>query len=332
MSLVKRFESIDELKGISIIMVVALHVAGVFGINQIFPLASAVDIFLIESGFSLMVALSVQPVREFIVKRLIRLVPAYWIAIIVFTAFVALMGRFTSIPSIILHVFGLQGFGPEKYLLDISPAWWYVTLILMCYGIFLALRKKAHDIPLMLFWCGVTTAVLTLLYSSTGNEQAMSVFPERIASFFVGMVAGAIYVNPGMVIHRLGSKLYRVALLAGIGGGLLGYAIGEGVSYYRFIAAAAIIVIWTLFVRKIVPRFVLASLVWIGLISYEIYLVFQPMVQDYARPLVWMVFGIANPSNTVLALWTTIAFILMVLTAWVLNKTSKVIVRKFRLW
>lgn len=102
---VQRLDYIDALRGFAILGVFATHVATVSGIEGT-PLsgimhlgAFGVQLFFMVSGFTIFLTFfrshgrEHAPVRNFLIRRLFRIVPVYWAGILVYTAAFGLDSR-----------------------------------------------------------------------------------------------------------------------------------------------------------------------------------------------------------------------------------------------
>lgn len=122
----ERINELDAFRGIAVIAVVLYHYTTryqelfsttyqhVFN----FPLGLyGVQLFFIISGLAIYMTLSnSNTISDFIVKRIIRLYPAYIIAVILtfsLTHVYQLKGRMTSITDGLLNLTMLQGFMPD---------------------------------------------------------------------------------------------------------------------------------------------------------------------------------------------------------------------------
>ncbi|KQB77858.1 hypothetical protein AK964_13115 [Clostridium butyricum] len=132
-----------ELKGFAILIIIYLHVSGLFQLPNYFHGEFGVDIFVILSGFGLTLSYlhkNTKPI-EFLKKRLFRLLPSYWIVLI----FIFFMNKYVMKISIdfkdyIIHFLGIHSLF-EKSFYTISPQFWYMTLILTLYILFYLLQN-----------------------------------------------------------------------------------------------------------------------------------------------------------------------------------------------
>jgi peptidoglycan/LPS O-acetylase OafA/YrhL len=164
-----------------------------------------VHLFLVASGFGLTWSLARRSLaadldlRQFLRRRLWRVFPIYWAAHFFFLLFQALVGQFVDQPRIslldgrfYLSLAALR-FLPETFFY-ISPAWWYVWLILQLYMVFPALWAWLRRKGLRHFWIGtiaitlVSRFVLLIIVGSNREIWSMGIFfVTRLFEFTFGM-------------------------------------------------------------------------------------------------------------------------------------------------
>ena len=78
-----RLPVLDELKGLAILLVVLYHAGGVLVWQNLLHGDLGVDIFVILSGIGLTLSArtATEPTVTFMRRRLVRIMPAYWIAL-----------------------------------------------------------------------------------------------------------------------------------------------------------------------------------------------------------------------------------------------------------
>ena len=276
----KRFVVVDELKGLAIFLVVAYHLlVGVLLVGNFFHGEVGVDIFLIVSGFLLVISNIETPAKKFLQDRFWRIYPAYWIAIVFFLFAEYAVSNIVWVKStVISHLIGIHGFMLSTYPIDINQSWWFISAIVLCYLIFLAIRKRLNDTSLMIFICAALVGVMYVIYSSLGatGSTAIQGIAFRIPSFFIGLLAGQYL--------KTGEMEIKFDVLSVLGFGILGYLVLVSLftltlGFYQLIAVAYIGA-W-FFVRKVLPAKFLSFVAFLGLISYEIYLFHQPLIQNF---------------------------------------------------
>jgi peptidoglycan/LPS O-acetylase OafA/YrhL len=275
----QRIAAIDELKGLAIVLIMLYHCGAVLGYSNDIHGEIGVDIFLILSGFTLAVNSAAIPLREFFLRRFLRIYPSYWLAL----GFCVWMlhhfyGQSRSWDTIIQHAIGVHGFSRLAYFADISDPFWFISLILAAYLVFACIRSRLDDLSLVFAVAGFLTLIATVVYQDNGHAGGMISLAVRIPSFFAGVIAGRLL--------GVGTGEIRFNLLLGLG--LVSFYY---LTFYRGIAcnytlpAIGIVLTWIGLRQHMVKaaegRFILSSLSFLGLISYEIYLFHQPFVRDY---------------------------------------------------
>lgn len=272
--------TIERLRGFALVLVLIYHGGGIFGGGYWFHGEIGVDIFLLLSGFGLALNCVDQPLGWFLRRRFLRIFPAYWAAL---ALFVGLDDHFfadhRSWPDLVLHVLGLQGFGREIWFMSINDSFWFITLVILCYILFVALRKHLEDLALLVAVCSLVTAALALAYDFTGNGAAAGHLPLRIPDFFLGLILGRLASGGALVLRPTGLLVAATLLLAylGFNYGVHGYYLLPAVAY---VAAFLWLQPWGL--RSGAGRAALRGLGFLGTYSYEIYLLHQPLMRSFS--------------------------------------------------
>lgn len=158
-------------------------------------------IFLVISGFGLTWALVSRSRgagidrRAFYMRRFLRLFPLYWVGHLFFLAFNNLVGwrPFSLLdPRFGLSLIGLR-FLPGVFHF-ISPAWWFIVLIMQLYAVFPFLWAALQRLGLRRFWIGavlITVASRGLGFFLLPVDREMwsrgLIFTSRLAEFALGM-------------------------------------------------------------------------------------------------------------------------------------------------
>ncbi len=149
----KRLLELDAMRGIACLLVVVFH----FNVNQ--PRGwnwlnlgvAGVDFFFIISGFVIFYSLSRNNnAFDFIISRFSRLFPAYWVAVCATSALVVLNGGTIPLRDFLINLTMLQGYvGVE----DIDGAYWTLGIELFFYGLALLpfVFKVTHRIELFIW-------------------------------------------------------------------------------------------------------------------------------------------------------------------------------------
>jgi peptidoglycan/LPS O-acetylase OafA/YrhL len=297
-----RWREIDELKGFAMLLVILYHAGGVLGWGNWLHGEVGVDIFLIVSGFTLARNSRDLPFKDFLGRRLLRIFPAYWLAL---GSFLFLGAHFFnsqySVANIVVHVLGLQGFalGQGDFFSAINDSFWFISLILLMYVVFLGIRNHLADLGRVIGTGLLLTAAACWAYLAAGHSGGLSQLAMRIPSFFIGLVAAQL---SGAEESEL--KFSPLLATGAIALTYLGWTRGI-IPFYALAGPAMVsgfLVIRRSLCRHPDGRFLLAGLALMGMYSYEIFLFHQPLIRDYNRVFWSRCFGIIDPSPLQLAL------------------------------
>ena len=88
------------------------------------------DLFLILSGFTLAAYSAAIPMREFVLRRFLRIYPSYWLALLLFGYLDAhYLGGPRPWESVWQHIIGIHGFSRREYFSDFSDSFWFISMI-----------------------------------------------------------------------------------------------------------------------------------------------------------------------------------------------------------
>jgi len=293
-------EAIDELRGLAIILVILYHSGGVLGWPNYLHGEVGVDIFLLVSGFTLAVSSSDLSLGTFVSRRLLRIYPAYWLALatILWTHRI-LFGSHYSFDDIAEHAIGIHGFSRLAYFSDINDSFWFISMILAAYVVFALVRRRLDDLSLLVGLCGLLTNAAVVGYQHFGHTGGLISLAARIPSFFFGLIAGRLL--------SAGTAELRVNLCL-----TLGLASTYYMTFFRNMActytlpAIGLALAWLALRRGLgrfsLGRWVLRPVALLGVVSYEVYLFHQPLIRDYAGAFLARAMNLPNPTQTQLGL------------------------------
>lgn len=276
-----RVSQLDEMRGLALLMVVSYHALGILSYRNELRGDVGVDVFLIVSGFSLCIAGAPPGPWQFARRRLSRLVPGYWLALLFFlVAGHFVLRRDWSSGDVASHFLGIHGLilGRPEYFLSINDSFWFISVLALVYPAFYLTRRITGAVRLLAVGAA-GAAALAALYRLFGSEVALWHLPLRFLPFFMGASAARLLQFPRASVQF--SAWDVAALIA------LCFAAFRGLVVLAYPAAALGLCVLYCLVRapleRTAPgRTVVAGLGAAGAISYELYLLHQPLMRDYA--------------------------------------------------
>ena len=291
-----RLPVLDELKGLAILLVVLYHAGGVLVWQNLLHGDLGVDIFVILSGIGLTLSArtATEPTVTFMRRRLLRIMPAYWIALTLYWAVNShyLQHHYTP-TNIVLHYLGIHGWFGDIYAMSINDSFWFITLIITLYLVFCAVHSLGNDLGRLLFVGGAFSWAFAYAMFSTGQAGSFGHLGLRVPGFFAGLVIGQL-LRDGRLTLKLDWPLF---------GGLVLFAYLpylQGFIFFSPIAALALMAGFTFIWKRFAPKPVLESssrvLTFLGNHSLEIFLLHQPLIREYNYYLHGRWFNIPTPT------------------------------------
>lgn len=220
--------------------------------------------------------------RRFYAKRLVRLLPLYWLAVLASFGYAYYLSRPVSLKGMAASMLLMQNYyGPwlAELALVNSPLW-FVPVILALYLLFPVLVKLRDGLGEL--WFAIFSVVLSLFFFNT----FVWLFPlSRIGEFGLGIVLGArLARDPEGTRRALGGfplGVFSALLFAG-----LVYTTVKGLRYalvQPLLPVFALLTCWSV-VRPLVAIGALRrALVGLSLASYGVYL-FHPLLARLLNP------------------------------------------------
>jgi len=305
-----RYPLFDGLRALAALLVFANHcnqarpIGGVIG--KLTAHANAgVAIFFLISGFLLYrpfvsARLGLAPAitaRAFYVRRLLRIVPAYWVALILLAIFPGLVGW--SSHWWLMFSFG-QIYDPKTYDIGIAPAWsiciemtFYAVLPLYALAATKLLTDRrgrrwlALELGGLLVLSLLAIAYHKLTHQAHGHSNLLGTF----YLFATGMgLASASVAWEGTRIPQLidrcasWSWAFAIALFIALSFGVSANTLGSVHPIYAVLALALLLPATVRSTRANLPARVLSlrPIAWLGLVSYGIYLWHQNLIFYFA--------------------------------------------------
>jgi peptidoglycan/LPS O-acetylase OafA/YrhL len=256
----ERFSELDALRGFAALAVVVFHYTGHLhefaGFDWFFePGQHGVQLFFCISGFVIFWTLRrSSTLTDFVVSRFSRLYPVYWASLALWGAYVALTEQFWP-RWFLVNATMLQKFVGMK---DIDVVYWTLAVELVFY-VWMAVLFAAGQLERVLWivtaWLGVA-----LVTSITGSNALLDTYL---------ILPHIPYFAAGIVFYLARSNGWRrpyVGVLA------LAYAIVCLRGEIDFIVTASIVfAMFALAVRGSLAWLVNPATVWLGTISYALY-------------------------------------------------------------
>jgi peptidoglycan/LPS O-acetylase OafA/YrhL len=271
----KRITELDSLRGLAALGVVLFHFTAkyrqefghAFSSNWDFATGHyGVDLFFIISGFVIFFSLEkCRDAQDFMVKRFSKLYPTYWVCVILTYSMVSIFGlsagRTVSLPIAIINLSMLQGL---VKLPHVDGAYWSLLRELLFYGMMLVvfMTKKMGQI----LWIGA--AWLLVAFGSSLVTLPIDVVIWLNLSyaglFFAGIVFYKIWEGKRTVLHY----------------GLIFLCLALNLWFHHtkpegMVATLIIFSIMGLFAHGFLAFIAVRPLLFLGQISYALYLLHQ---------------------------------------------------------
>jgi peptidoglycan/LPS O-acetylase OafA/YrhL len=298
-----RLQWIDHVKGAAILAIVTFHFfqnyPDQFGLVAALNRTgaklgyAAVDIFFVMAGFniSFVIATKETPIawKTWLQKRVSRLYPEYWLAVVCsLLLFVLFRGFKLSFDlKFILSCLGLAGYSFQS----INPGFWFFTVILEAYLVTPLLFKFCQKHPERFLIVGASIGILTkTICAALGNGAWYSYLLQTnflgsyLFQYCLGLYWGFMYVqNRGFrrIDWWMSLGIFAAGLVTYIGMSIqhidIIYMLGFDIIFTPFMFMALRQGLETLSSIKRLNRG-LDGLAIMGLYSYQIYLIHQPLM------------------------------------------------------
>lgn len=292
----KRLLVLDSLRGMAALMVVMFHYTmHNKKYNFGFELGtSGVDLFFIISGFVIFMSLSkVASSGEFIINRIARLYPTYWTSV-TFTMIIILIhsthyNKEIDVNFFSTYFWNLSMFQFYAKVPDIDGPYW-TMIIEMIFYVLMLLFYRLRILNFSVYF-GVICATFFTFVSYFSPEitifkQAVTEIPffQFSALFFAGVCFYNIYNKKGNVILN-----YCFILIFFVNQLFMFPYAGRSIdfiSHFQYASTLlAFFILFTLFVNNKLNFIVTKATVFIGKISFALYLIHQFFGFNYLIPI-----------------------------------------------
>lgn len=271
----RRIYELDVLRGLAALGVVLYHYTTrydqIYGHSHdlllSFPQGRyGVPMFFMISGFVILLALErTKRILDFVVGRIARLYPVYWVAIALTFATVALVGlpgREVSLNHAIVNLSMIQRF---MSIPDVDGVYWTLQVELIFYLIMVLLYQ------LRLLRHIETMAIAWLLINLVRIQSDWLPIPASISPFFLTDYAHFFII--GIALYQIWNKGGSTVRYGLIAAGLLVHSMN---SHAESIIACMGFALGLFFAIHGYLRFInLKPLIFLGTISYSLYLIHQ---------------------------------------------------------
>lgn len=295
----KKYQYIDSLRGIAILLVILVHVQFIEGITPSISYFSptafqfmanghlGVNLFFVVSAFTLMMSHQKRQYEEhanrnFFIRRFFRIAPMYYLAIVYFTFAYFVGFDFANIDwgdlpkkELILNLLFVNGFFPE-YIHHYVPGGWSITVEFTFYAIFPFLFAKLKNINQFVIFTLVTLLISTIAnFLLRGTSADINNFLgyyiiAQLPVFSLGMLAYQLIADKEAIMQI---KLSSLSVLAVT---ILIYCY-TSISY-DFLYSIVFFLLLIILSRKAYKLFSNKILAAIGKVSFSLYLVHFAMM------------------------------------------------------
>ena len=270
-----RVLALDELRGVAILLVILYHAGGVLGLANTLHGEVGVDMFVILSGAGLALSPGQEGAGRFLLRRFWRIYPAYWIALTAFLLGDALLwNRHFPAADILLHYLGLQAWFGDAHALSINDSFWFVTLIVTLYAVYLPLRRFV-DRPDKLLLLGALVSIVPAVYCYQHRQYVgFDHVSLRFPGFFLGLVLGRL-LKAGRLDISATTALGAACLV------VFYVPFTQNFVFASVWVGAGLMAAYALLVRPYLSASTREPLKFLGDRSLEIFLIHQPLIREY---------------------------------------------------
>ena len=289
---IKRYQELDALRGIAALFVVLFH----FTLNRPeaeygFKLGvTGVDLFFIISGFVIFMSLTnINSSKEFIVNRVSRLYPTYWASVTFAFISIIVSSKFQlNHLSIVQYLGNLTMFQYYLKIPDIDGPYWTMIIEMIFYiGILILFHFKLTKFlnPICLSLIIITVFLTSFYFNNIFVKRLLAYIPllQFLPLFFAGITFYRIYTSQTFL-----KKNYFFIALCFVCQALL-YNYSEKTKLYisqieYTLMLSLYFLLFTLFCNKKLKFIITKTSLFLGKISFALYLIHQKIAVIFIIP------------------------------------------------
>ena len=287
-----RYQELDALRGIAALMVVLFHfTTSKYSTNFKFNFGIAgVDLFFIISGFVIFMSLNkVKSSRDFIINRVSRLYPAYWTCVtFTFSVMLAYSIYKHNDISFVQYIGNMTMFQYYLRIPDIDGPYWTMIIEMIFYICMLVIfyfKLMNRLIPIGLILT-IMVVLLTSFYYNNFTYQLLTYIPllQFIPLFLAGILFYNIYIEKKKFLEK-----YFILIICLVSQILLYDYSGRSRYFISQNEYAIMLVIYfllfTLFIHGKLKIIVCKATLFLGKISFPLYLIHQYISLNFIIPI-----------------------------------------------
>lgn len=299
----KRYEELDALRGLAAMLVVFFHITmGQSYYSSYFKYGTTgVDLFFVISGF--VIFMSIQNITRgvhFVINRVSRLYPTYWTAVtftfVIYVAFSIYHGDENYGKYFIEYLGNITMFQYYLKIRDLDGPYWTMIIEMLFYiSILLLFQTKLLKYLNVVFivLCISIVALTQSSFKESYYENIIHWFPliQFLPLFFAGITFYKIHIKKeNLCFHYSIVILCFICQIA-----LFPYA-GRSSNYINITEYSMMLLIYfvliTLFVNNSLSFIVNTTTLFLGKISYALYLIHQYPSLNFIIPIFYNKMGL----------------------------------------
>lgn len=276
----ERLYELDALRGLAVIGVMLSHYTtryeNLFGHVKNpylldFPYGGlGVPLFFIISGFVIyMTILNSQTIKDFAIKRITRLYPAYIVAVILTFTLVTLyqlQGREVSLKHALINLTMFQGF--LVGVPNVDGAYWSLTVeisfyMLIGFIVFLGFHRKIEYISIA--WL-LAAALFKIIVINFDNVYLHAIESQSINNYCHLFIAGIMFYH----LRNANRYIYHIIISLCL---IYQFVFNDFVT--SLFVSLFFVLFYALVFKKFLKIFNIKPLIFLGTISYSLYLIHQ---------------------------------------------------------